>query len=264
MGKMASERPLLVQRNLILALLLTLAAASWAFLWWQARAMDMAAMMSATMGMAAPLFLAVWVVMMAAMMFPTAAPVILLFHRLQSARQQQGGAFVSTWIFVIGYMLVWAAAGILAYLAALGGEDMARLVGFSPVTVARLGALLLILAALYQMTPLKRLCLAKCRTPTGFFLGAWREGSLGALRMGLAHGTTCLGCCWLLFAILFPLGMMNIAAMALITLLIFAEKTQAWGMRAAGAAAVLLCLYGLAVLAIPPLLPTFMDMAPSP
>jgi predicted metal-binding membrane protein len=253
--------PLLLQRNLILVLLIVLAAAAWWFLWWQGSNMDMAATMSATMGMAAPLFLAVWVVMMVAMMFPTAAPMILTFHRVQAVKQERGGPFVPTWIFVAGYMVVWSAAGIVAYAAAVAGEWVAIEAGLSPAATARIGAVLLILAGIYQLTPLKRVCLAHCQTPAGFIVSSWRDGAAGALQMGLLHGLYCLGCCWLLFVILFPLGMMNIAAMALITVLIFAEKTIPGGQRFAQAAAVLLIAYGIAVLVEPAILPTFMDMA---
>jgi predicted metal-binding membrane protein len=98
-----------------------------------------------------------------------------------------------------------------------------------PETAARIGGAVLVAAGLYQLSPLKDLCLSQCRTPVGFIMTSWRDGILGALRMGLRHGAYCLGCCWLLFAILFPLGMMNIAAMAAVTALVFAEKTLPWG-----------------------------------
>src|SRR4029453_774222 len=119
-------RPLAAQRNAILGLLLALAAASWALLAWHASnpAMDMA-MASPTMGLRAPLFRAFWVTMMAAMMFPPTAPMILTFHRLQAGKRQRGGAFVPTWVFVAGYMLVWTLAGVAAYAAALAAEAAA-------------------------------------------------------------------------------------------------------------------------------------------
>jgi len=252
--------PLRVQRDLILALLILLAALSWGYLWWQASVMDMARTMSATMGMAAPLFVAVWVVMMVAMMFPTAAPMILVFHRVQATRGRGNSAFVSTWIFVAGYMMVWTAAGVAAYAAAAAGEWLAIRAELSPGALGRIGGAILILAGLYQLSPLKRVCLSKCQTPLGFVVTSWREGWVGALRMGIAHGLYCLGCCWLLFVILFPLGMMNIAALATITLLIFVEKSHQAGQRAAQMAALLLIIYGAAVMARPWMLPTFMDM----
>lgn len=103
---------------------------------------------------------------------------------------------------------------------------------------------------------LKRACLARCRTPLQFIMTSWRDGYAGAVRMGLQHGAYCLGCCWLLFLILFPLGVMNVAAMALLTLLIFAEKSLPGGRRIRQAAAVALAAYGIAISFLPGLLPT--------
>src|SRR6185312_7224317 len=101
------------------------------------------------------------------------------------------------------------------------------------------------------------MCLSKCRSPIGFIMTAWREGRSGALRMGAVHGTACLGCCWMLMAILFPLGIMNLAAMALVTLIIFAEKALAWRRIAVYGTAAALMLYGAVVVAAPQLLPTY-------
>ncbi len=111
------------------------------------------------------------------------------------------------------------------------------------------------MAGIYQLTPMKNLCLSKCRTPVSFIMTSWRGGMTGALQMGWLHGLYCFGCCWLLFALLFPLGMMNVAAMAAITLLIFAEKALPWGFWGARAAAIVLIGYGAVVIAIPSLLP---------
>lgn len=250
--------PLSVQRNLILGLLLALAATACALLGWQAADADMdMAMGSPTMGMRAPLFLASWVVMMAAMMFPTAAPMILTFHRIQAGKRQRGATFVSTWIFVAAYMLVWTLAGLAAYLGALVAEAVAARAELSPNSIARIGGTILIAAGIYQLTPLKDLCLSKCRTPIAFIMTAWRDGAGGALRMGFLHGGYCLGCCWLLFVMIFPLGIMNIAAMAAITLLILAEKALPWGRVATRATAGALIAYGAVVLVAPQFLPTF-------
>jgi predicted metal-binding membrane protein len=246
------------QRNVILSMLLALAAAAWAALVWQGTGANMnMAMDSPTMGLRAPLFLAIWVIMMVAMMFPTAAPMIVAFHKVQAGKRQRGEAFVSTWIFVAAYLLVWGLAGVVAYAGALAAEAVAARTALSPATAARVGGTVLVAAGLYQLTPLKDLCLSKCRTPITFIMTSWRDGAAGALRMGLLHGAYCLGCCWLLFVILFPLGIMNIAAMAVVTLVIFAEKTLPWGRAAARAAAAALIAYGLVVVAAPRLLPTF-------
>jgi predicted metal-binding membrane protein len=213
------------------------------------------------MGLAAPLFSAVWVVMMVAMMFPAAAPMILTFHRVQTNKRLRGEAFVATWVFVAAYMAVWALSGVIAYAGAVAAETLAARFMLSAETVARIGGAVLLIAGLYQFTPLKDVCLLKCRTPLSFIMTSWRDGATGAVRMGLLHGVYCLGCCWLLFAILFPLGIMNIAAMAVITLLVFAEKTMPWGRAAARVIAVLLVAYGGTVLAAPHLLPTYMNMS---
>lgn len=254
----AQANSLSVQRNIILGLLLALAAAAWAVLVWQSGGTNTDMVMnSITMGLRAPLFLTIWVVMMVAMMFPTAAPMILTFHKVQAGKSQRGEVFVSTWVFVAAYILVWTLAGVAAYACALAAEALAVRAALSPVTAARIGGMVLIAAGFYQLTPLKDLCLSKCRTPVTFIMTSWRDGAAGALRMGLLHGAYCLGCCWLLFVILFPLGIMNIAAMAIITLVIFAEKTLPWGRLAPYAAAVALVLYGALVLTTPELLPTF-------
>jgi len=182
---------------------------------------------------------------------------IVTFHKVQSGKRQRGEVFVSTWIFVAAYLLVWGLSGVAAYFGALAAEAVAARAALSPATAARLGGTVLVAAGLYQLTPLKDLCLSKCRTPITFIMTSWRDGAAGALRMGLLHGAYCLGCCWLLFVILFPLGIMNIAAMAVITLVIFAEKTLPWGRAAARAAAVVLIAYGFVVVTTPQLLPTY-------
>jgi predicted metal-binding membrane protein len=254
----ARSDPLSVQRNLVLGLLLVLAALAWALLAWQATnpEMDMA-MSSPSMGLRAPLFLAIWVVMMVAMMFPTAAPMILTFHRVQAGKRERGDTFVSTWLFIAAYLLVWVMAGIGAYVGALAAEAVAARMALSSANAARIGGMILIAAGIYQLTPLKDLCLSKCRTPIGFIMTSWRDGASVAVRMGLLHGAYCLGCCWLLFVLLFPLGIMNIAAMAAITLLIFAEKTLPWSRAAARITAGAIVAYGGVVLAAPQFLPTF-------
>ncbi|RWE70914.1 MAG: DUF2182 domain-containing protein [Mesorhizobium sp.] len=254
--------PLTLQRNIILALLIAAAAAAWwALLAWQQTGMDADMRMDfPTMGITAALFLAVWLIMMIAMMFPAAAPMILTFHQVQSGKRGRGQAFVSTWVFVAGYMLVWTATGVLAFAGAAGAEMLAAHVGLSAATDARIGGALLMVAGAYQLSQLKDLCLAKCRSPIGFILTSWRDGRLGAVRMGLRHGLFCLGCCWLLFLALFPLGIMNLAAMAVVTLLVFAEKTFPYGERIAKVSGVALLLYGAAVLILPQALPTFQPM----
>ena len=217
--------------------------------------------MGLTVGMQAPLFLALWAAMMVAIMFPTAAPMILTFARVQATRQQRGQPFVPTWVFVSSYLVVWTAFGVLAYGVAVGAEALAEQSMWLTDNAARIGGGVLIVAGVYQLSPLKYACLSKCRTPLIFILGSWREGYAGSLRMGLEHGAYCLGCCWMLFVILFPLGIMNVAAMALITLLIFAEKSTPIGRQMAAFAAAGLVIYGALVVFVPDLLPTMMESA---
>jgi predicted metal-binding membrane protein len=198
-------------------------------------------------------FLTIWLVMMAAMMFPGAAPMILTFHQVQAGKRKRH-AFLSTWVFVAGYLLVWTYAGLVAYVGAVVAEALAERVALSPITAARIGGALFIVAGFYQLTPWKDFCLSKRRPPLTFIMTAWRDGIDGAFHMGAAHGAYCLGCCWLLFVILFPLGIMNIAAMVIVTLVVFAEKVLPWGRVTSRAAAVALLAYGVAVITLPQIL----------
>ena len=255
----AQPDPLSLQRNLILGLLLALAAAAWAVLVWQHAdtTMDMTA--SVTLGPRVPLFLAIWAVMMVAMMFPTAAPMILTFHRVQAGNRKPGDAFVTTWVFVTAYLLVWACAGMFAYAGMLAAETAAARLALSPATTAQIGGAIIMVAGIYQLTPLKDVCLSKCRAPIDFIVTSWRDGAKSAFEMGLLYGAYCLGCCWLLFVMLFPIGINNVGAMAAVTLIIFAEKTLRWPRLAPYATAVALVLYGALVITSPQLLPTFQE-----
>ena len=238
------------ERTFILALLLILAAASWAVLIWQSSMMKSMGM-GLTMGMGATLFLAIWVVMMIAMMFPTVAPMILVFARVQRDRGSFGRAFGLTCVFVGAYLLIWTLFGELSYLGALAASGLAQQIPWIMMNAARIGGGILVLAGLYQLTPLKRVCLAKCCTPLDFIHGGWRDGSTGAFRMGLEHGIYCLGSNWLLFVLLFPLGIMNIAAMAGLTVVIFAEKMSPQWERIAQGVGLALILYGILVIVMP-------------
>jgi predicted metal-binding membrane protein len=191
-------------------------------------------------------FLGVWVVMMAAMMFPSLAPTTALYARMTRQR-----GWIRPLLFTAAYLLVWGAAGLLAYgLFRLGrsafGGDLAWRSGGRWFA----GAVLAI-AAIYELTPLKNVCLGKCRSPLGFLLGAWRDGNRGALEMGSKHAVWCLGCCWALMAGLFALGVMSIAWMALIAALIAVEKMIPWRRVATWGAAGVLIVLAITVVAIP-------------
>jgi predicted metal-binding membrane protein len=195
----------------------------------------------------ATVFVAVWTVMMAAMMLPAAALMILIFASAQARRERD--AAVPTWIFTAGYILVWLAAGLLVYVLVQIGSDIAtRLASADRASWAplALGATLVV-AGLYQFTPVKRVCLTHCRSPFAFVALHWRDGRAGALRMGLLHGAYCLGCCWALFAVMVAAGVMSLAWMLLLTLVVFIEKVLPQGQRASPMIGVALIILGLMV-----------------
>lgn len=165
---------------------------------------------------------AMWAFMMVAMMLPSAAPMILLFARF--SRQLEHGA-ANTIVFALSYLVVWALFSVLAAVSqtmlvsmAAASADALKLVD------ERLAGLLLLLAGAYQLSPLKAACLDQCRSPLAFLMQGWRPGWRGAVRLGVRHGFYCLGCCWPLMLLLFTVGVMNLAWIALITLVVIAEK----------------------------------------
>ncbi len=176
-------------------------------------------------------YVGVWVTMMAAMMLPAVLPVVLLYARVSSERTRRGVAAVGTPVFLAGYLAVWTVFGILAYAIArlIIGQHFGFLQwdrGGRYVAAGAIG-----LAALYQLTPLKRVCLRHCRSPLSLVLGHWREGRFGAVRMGVEHGGWCVGCCWGLMLALFAVGVMSIAWMVIIAAAIFVEKVLPRGER---------------------------------
>jgi predicted metal-binding membrane protein len=256
--------PLARPRNVIVAALLVLSAIGWALVVWQwgsDHSMSMSMHgddmgLDLTMGMAAPLFLGMWVAMMVAMMFPAAAPMILFFDRVEGGKREAGKSYVPTAYFVGAYLAVWTVFGVLAFALATLVDNLATDTNWLSDEWARLAGVLLIAAGLYQLTPLKDVCLSKCRSPMSFLMTSWRDGKVGAIQMGLLHGAYCLGCCWLLFVILLPLGVMNLAAMVVIALFVFAEKCLPVGSRLARAGALVLVALGVAVTLFPDVLPT--------
>jgi predicted metal-binding membrane protein len=176
-------------------------------------------------------FLGVWVTTMAAMMLPSAAPMVVAYAELGRAR-------ASPPAFVLGYLTVWTAYGLAAYAIGMELPNWSWLAGAG-----------LVLAGLYQLTPFKSGCLRRCRAPLGFVTRRWRAGRLGALSMGVEHGGWCAGCCTGLMLALFALGMMNLAWMAAVALLILAEKALPGGDRLARATGLALIAAGALVLA---------------
>jgi predicted metal-binding membrane protein len=195
-------------------------------------------------------FLGVWIVMMAAMMFPSVSPTIALYSRMARARSA-----VAPVLFALGYLVTWAAAGTLAFAVAFVGGRTAGDVLAWDRGGRWVAAATLLAAAAYELTPLKDVCLGKCRSPLGLLLGSWRDGWSGAVRMGLRNGAWCVGCCWALMASFFALGIMSVVWMAIVAGLIAIEKTLPWRRVATyGTAAVLLAL-GVFLLAVPDALP---------
>jgi predicted metal-binding membrane protein len=193
--------------------------------------------MSGMGGMAmlgAGLFLVTWVVMMVAMMFPATVPMVLTHARVVRSR---GEGSLPTVAFVLGYLVIWAAAGLvpLAIIQAAGSSIAAPLSGWLP----RLGGAVVLAAGVYQLTPLKNVCLSHCRSPLGFILTHdFGGGTRSAAKAGASHGLFCLGCCWALMAVLAVVGLMSLPWMAALTVLILAEKNWSHGMglaRVAGA-----------------------------
>jgi predicted metal-binding membrane protein len=193
-------------------------------------------------------FVGAWSVMMVAMMLPAVAPMLLLYRTIVSKSTSADTAFVSTWILVAGYLLVWTAVGVGVYALVRLGGDVAGGLGVTErerLAPLALGSILVV-AGLYQFTPLKHACLRQCQSPFGFIMGHWRDGKKGALRMGVVHGAYCLGCCWALFAVLVAAGMMSLAWMLVLTSVVFAEKVLPMGRRTAhvvGAAFLLLGIF---------------------
>ena len=193
-------------------------------------------------------FLGVWVVMMAAMMFPSLAPTVALYSRMTRAR-------IAPLLFIAGYLVAWGAVGAAAFAIAWAGGGIAGDVLAWDRAGRWVAGATLLAAAAYELTPLKDICLEKCRSPLGFLLGSWRDGRAGSVQMGIRHGAWCVGCCWALMASLFALGVMSIVWMAFVAAIIAAEKTLPWRRVATyGTAGILLAL-GLLLLAAPDAVP---------
>jgi predicted metal-binding membrane protein len=191
-----------------------------------------------------------WAVMMVAMMTPAAAPMILMFAGINRRRQNQQVPYVPTSVFLIGYLVVWAGFGVLATSAQWGLHAGSLLSPMMASTSPVVGGVLLLIAGIYQWTPLKHACLSKCRSPLGFVLNEWREGRCGAFVMGLKHGSYCTGCCWSVMALLFVAGVMNLVWVAAIAGFVLLEKVAPGGRRMGQAAGVLMVAGGVVLLGL--------------
>jgi predicted metal-binding membrane protein len=185
-----------------------------------------------------------WTVMMVAMMLPSASPMVMAYTRIASAR---GGPHpLRAWLFASGYLAIWTlfSAAATAIQFAL---VQSSLLSNALVTTPLVSAAILAIAGIYQLTPLKNVCLGRCQSPIGFFMTHWRDGAAGAFRMGLAHGTFCVGCCWMLMALLFVAGVMNLVWVAAITVFVLLEKATPWGRAIANASGVVLIAWAVAI-----------------
>ena len=226
----ALEQVLKRDRIVVAAAILIIAAIAWAYTVYVAEAgvgnMQMAmADMRSWSGADFGLMYVMWAVMMVAMMAPSAAPMILMFAAVNRRRKERAAPYVPTGVFLAGYVIVWSAFSLAATSGNWGLHQaslLSSMMGAS--TSGYLGGALLLLAGVFQWSPLKYACLKQCRTPMGFLMTSWKEGHGGALRMGLEHGAYCLGCCWSLMLLLFVLGIMNLVWIAALAAFVLAEK----------------------------------------
>lgn len=246
-------------RAIVVAGLGILVLLAWLYLLRAARQMaEMEA--HAAMGMAMPhmqawgmadlgLLFLMWAVMMVAMMLPTTVPLVMLVATVDRRRLDRPRPVARTGAFVLGYLAVWIAYGAVA-ASVQGALHAAALLSPGMVSTSRfLGGAILIAAGIYQWTPLKRACLTSCRSPLTFVMTEWREGSMGAWVMGLRHGLYCVGCCWVLMALLFVAGVMNLAWVAAISAFVLVEKIVPRGDRVAQVAGLALVAAGVFVIA---------------
>jgi predicted metal-binding membrane protein len=187
---------------------------------------------------------AMWWIMMLGMMLPSAAPTILTFATMARRQRERGQNFAPASIFTIGYLLVWGAFCVAATVLQWGLDRAALLSPILETKSALIGGALFILSGLYQFTPFKYACLRQCRSPFAFLLNHWRDGWQGALGMGWHHGLYCLGCCWVLMALLFAVGVMNLVWVAAIAAFVFAEKLLPGGVWIARIGGVLMLAFG--------------------
>ncbi len=236
----------------LFALLVLLPLACW---WWiVAMARDMygpmtgasAWMMTPTWDATHTLLLwAMWAVMMAGMMLPSAAPTVLLYGLAARRRSHGASATVQIYAIAIGYLVVWSGFSVLATVLQRVLAESQILSPMMELASRQAGAALLLVAGAYQLTPLKQACLQTCQSPLGFLMRRWRAGAAGAFRMGIEHGAYCLGCCWALMLLLFVGGVMNLIVIAALTVFVAFEKLGPFGAQGARVSGALLMAVGL-------------------
>ena len=262
----ALEGVLRRERGVIAAGLAMLAALAWVYVY-QGAGMGMSALdmtdftlfphlhpdVTGSMDAPWPIVIAMWWVMMVAMMVPAAAPLVLLYARVLHVRSLQGdqAAYVPAGFVVAGYLSVWLLFSVVAALVQRALEPaglLSEMMLWSKS--ATLSAIVLCLAGLYQLSPLKHACLRQCRAPAAFLTQHWGPGMRGAFVLGARHGAYCVGCCWMLMALLFVGGVMNLVWIAALTLLVLVERLAPAGQLFGNATGYLLIAWGIATLAV--------------
>ena len=247
------------ERIVVVLSLAGVVALAWLWLWRQAAAMKMSGTQMAGMAMSMPavaapdavgvaLVFLMWVVMMAGMMLPSAAPAIVLYGSMARKHAERGSALPAAWIFAAGYLVAWVAFSAGAALLQALLQHAALLDSGMVSSSKTLNGMLLAAAGVYQFSPLKDRCLSRCREPLPFFMTHWRPGSLGALRMGMSHGAYCVGCCAMLMLLLFAVGVMSLAWVAAIAAFVLVEKLTPAGRVTARLAGAALIAFGAATL----------------
>ena len=194
----------------------------------------------------AGIVLVMWAVMMAAMMLPSAAPMLLLFTTISRRNDERVSAASRTSYFGLGYIAVWASFSGVAVILQYGLEQLSLVSPMMETTSVVFASAILIGAGIYQFTPLKRTCLRACRSPLEFLTAHWRAGTPGAFRMGVHHGAYCLGCCWVMMLLLFVGGVMNLAWVGGIALYVLIEKVAPAGEWISRGVGLVLVLWGIA------------------
>ena len=244
------------ERALPIAALLALCGLAWVYvlyLAWGMEHMEVGAgmvimpRMTSWQAVDVALVFVMWAVMMIAMMLPSAAPMLLAFAAL-SRKLREPRPSAELFAFAGGYAVVWCGFSLLATLLQWGLLEARLVAPMMQVSSRWLGSVLLIAAGVYQLTPLKQTCLARCRSPLEFLTAEWRKGLRGALVMGLRHGFFCLGCCWLVMLLLFVLGIMNVVWIAVLAAFVLAEKTVAASRWLSTAGGLIFLGWGVALL----------------
>src|SRR6185437_1282109 len=248
------ERALRRDRALVVFSLLVVVVVSWAHLLSGAGVMERMGDMLMPIGTGAwtpghaALIVSMWAVMMAAMMLPGAAPMILFYSAIARRRSEREPAAPAAGVFSLGYLAVWVIFSLAAATLQFGLERTALLSPVMRTTSIAVAGIVLIAAGVYQWTPLKHACLRRCRSPLEFVMLHWRPGTRGAFTMGFRHGGYCVGCCWLLMLLLFIGGVMNVAWIAGISLFILVEKTAPAGRWVSRSTGAILAAWGLVTL----------------